>query len=275
MKKIIIPILIFLFAFNVLAKTADLPDSGLTPDSPLYFLKEWKESIQTFFTFGEENKAKQYLHLAGVRLAEYQKMIEKGKTEIAQKTLEKYENQISRVLDKAKEIKGKGQDIKDLSQKIEETVGKHLEVLQENIQKVPEQAKKGIENAIENSQKKVEEITGKKDGQTVTIQDLVNYPDRFLGKKVRVSGKLVLTSETYFPNPEVGISDGINTFPVNPWLPTEIPPIPPGSGGSNTNEPSTMAYYLDKNFILQGTIKSGEIYPKKGAIIYLDVSGVE
>ena len=83
---------IILMAFLILAvpaNAAELPSPGATPDSPLYFLKTWKESIQTFFIFGFENKAKQYLHLADVRLAEYQKMIDKGKKKIAEKTLEK------------------------------------------------------------------------------------------------------------------------------------------------------------------------------------------
>ncbi len=128
----------------------------ITPDSSFSFLQTWKESIQTFFTFGLENKAKQYLHLADVRLNEYKKMVEQGKTDIAEKVLEKYQKQLNHALDKAKELQDKGKDIKDLSQKIEGAVSRHLEVLQENLQKVPEQAKKGLENAIENSQKQVE-----------------------------------------------------------------------------------------------------------------------
>ena len=75
----------------------NLPSSGLTPDSPLYFLKTWQEKIKLIFTFGEENKTKEYLRLSGVRLAEYQKMIEKGKTEIAQKPLDKYESQLKKL----------------------------------------------------------------------------------------------------------------------------------------------------------------------------------
>src|SRR3989344_5057371 len=91
-------ILTSFFSVVVLANAAELPNPGTTPDSPLYFLKTWKESIQTFFTFGLENKAKQYLHLADVRLAEYQKMIDKGKTDIAQKTLDKYERQLYKAI---------------------------------------------------------------------------------------------------------------------------------------------------------------------------------
>ncbi|MFH0803726.1 MAG: DUF5667 domain-containing protein, partial [Candidatus Tagabacteria bacterium] len=85
MKKMFFSLIILsflVFGFNVLAEE-NLPDPGTLPDSNFYFLKSWKESVQTFFTFGAENKAKQFLHLAEVRLAEYQKMIEKEKTEIA------------------------------------------------------------------------------------------------------------------------------------------------------------------------------------------------
>ncbi|MEK7635691.1 MAG: hypothetical protein AAB405_01215 [Patescibacteria group bacterium] len=91
-------------------------------------------------------------------MAEYQKMIEKGKADIAEKTLAKYQNQLNRALAKTEEIKQKGKDIKDLSQQIETAASKHLEVLRENLEKVPETAKKGIENAIENSKKGIERV---------------------------------------------------------------------------------------------------------------------
>ena len=90
-----------------LAQEVELPSPGLTPDSPFYFLKSWEEKIQLFFTFGAENKAKQYLHLSEVRLAEYKKMIEKGKTEIAEKTLDKYQKQLDRALGKSRKSKRK------------------------------------------------------------------------------------------------------------------------------------------------------------------------
>src|SRR4030043_1118565 len=113
MKKIIYSLILstLLFgAISVLAQDSDLPSPGLLPDSSFYFLKTWKETIQNFFTFGAENKAKQFLHLADVRLAEYQKMIEKGKTEIAQKTLDKNQKQLDHSLQKIEEIKNKGKD---------------------------------------------------------------------------------------------------------------------------------------------------------------------
>ena len=141
------------FGFMALAQESDLPLPGLTPDSPFYFLKAWKESIQMFFTFGEENKARQFLHLSEVRLAEYKKMIEKGKTEIAQKILEKYEEKLGHALEKADQAQEKGKDVEKLKEAISEKILKHQEVLEGVLEKVPEEAKKGIENAIEMSSK--------------------------------------------------------------------------------------------------------------------------
>jgi len=163
MKKIFLSFIIlsfFIGAVGVLAQSDNLPSSGITPDSRFYFLKTWKEAIQTFFTFGAENKAAQYLHLADVRLAEYQKMLEKGKTDIAQRTLDKYQKQLDYALQKIQELNAKGKDTKNISQKLEDTVSNHLTVLQRNLQKVPETAKKGLQNAIENSSKTIERVGG-------------------------------------------------------------------------------------------------------------------
>lgn len=192
MNKIIILIVIFSFAFGVavFAQTSDSPSAGILPDSPFYFLKNWKEQIQTFFTFGAENKAKQFLHLADVRLAEYKKMIEKGKTEIAQKTLEKYEKQLNRALEIADETKGKGKDVETLKEAIGEKILKHQKVLEGVLEKVPEQAKEGIEKAIEASQrgfeKAIEAVTGKKK------EELKKEAEKFKAeksKKPEVEGK--------------------------------------------------------------------------------------
>jgi len=139
MKKIIILptiILSLLFGGAVFAQEVEplavsqveLPEVGMTPDSSFYFFKTWKEQIQLFFTFGKENKAKQHLHLSEVRLAEYQKMIEKGKTEIAQKTFEKYEKQLNHALEKAGEAKEKGKSVTKLEEEIGEKILKHQEM---------------------------------------------------------------------------------------------------------------------------------------------------
>ncbi len=136
--------------------TATSTDPGTTPDSPLYFLKVWKEQIQTFFTFGAENKANQYLRLAEVRLAEYERMVEKGKTDIAERTLEKYESQLGRALEKIEELKADKEDVGEFLDDLKEVSDRQLEVLERNLEKVPEAAKKGIEQALESVKKQIE-----------------------------------------------------------------------------------------------------------------------
>ena len=69
-----IPILItlvFLFSLGtgILAQETELPDPGLTPDSPFYFLETIAEDIVTFFTFGDLKKAERYAALAAERLS--------------------------------------------------------------------------------------------------------------------------------------------------------------------------------------------------------------
>ncbi|MBM4389322.1 MAG: hypothetical protein FJ088_16425, partial [Deltaproteobacteria bacterium] len=151
-----------------------LPDPGTLPDSPFYFLKSWRESIQLFFTFDAEKKAEQYLHLAEVRLAEYEKMVEKalrpaqGESaertqakyeQIAERTLEKYEDQLGRALAKVEELKAKSEEKAiEVKAKAEETTSKHLQVLQENLTKVPETAREGIKKALEASRKGIERV---------------------------------------------------------------------------------------------------------------------
>ncbi|PIZ87729.1 MAG: hypothetical protein COX92_00575, partial [Candidatus Nealsonbacteria bacterium CG_4_10_14_0_2_um_filter_40_15] len=67
--------------------------------------------------------------------------IEKGKTEIAQKTLDKYEKQLNRAIQKIEELDSKGVDVKGLSENLSSTTLKHIDVLEENLLKVPESGK--------------------------------------------------------------------------------------------------------------------------------------
>ena len=59
-----------LFSGTAYAQDEELPDSGITPDSPFYFLDNWGKSVGMFFTFGPEAKARKALEYAEERLAE-------------------------------------------------------------------------------------------------------------------------------------------------------------------------------------------------------------
>lgn len=152
MKKIFLSFLILFFmgvSFNALAESEKLPEFKISPESPFYFLKIWQEKIRTFLTFGEENKAKQFLHLSEVRLAEYKKMVEIGNVDASQKTLEKYNQQLSRAID----IIGKSRSAKDLIASVGNRIIRDQGIFTEILQNSKEPLKKVVETAIEDSKK--------------------------------------------------------------------------------------------------------------------------
>jgi len=149
---------VFLFSLGagVLAQETELPDPGLTPDSPFYFLETIVEEIVTFFTFGDLKKAARYAALSAERLSEARAVVEKGKPEFAEKTLARYEDQLNNSIARAKKAQAKGQStekVMEVLAKVGKATSVHLEVLAEVYNKVPEQAKPAIENAMKASLK--------------------------------------------------------------------------------------------------------------------------
>ena len=149
---------IFLFSLGsgVLAQEIELPSPGLTPDSLFYFLEIIAEEIGTFFTFGDLKKAERYATLAAERLAEAKAVVEKGKPEFAEKTLERYEMQLNNSIARAEKAMAKGENtekVMEVLAKAGKTTHIHLEVLAEVYEKVPEEAKQAVENAMKVSVK--------------------------------------------------------------------------------------------------------------------------
>ncbi|MGM0439459.1 MAG: DUF5667 domain-containing protein, partial [Patescibacteria group bacterium] len=132
-KKIvgIIMLAIFLFAGSVaFAQTEDLPDPGMLPDHPLYFVKRGAESVGTFFSFGDEAKANRHLELSEKRLAEIKALAEKEDgSELAEKVLERYQEQMDKAIERAEKAKEKGKDTDEVMERVSETNSRHQEAL--------------------------------------------------------------------------------------------------------------------------------------------------
>jgi len=144
---------------GVLAQETELPSPGLTPDSPFYFLETIAEGIGTFFTFGDLKKAERYTVLAAERLAEAQAVVEKGKSEFAEKALERYEDQLNKSVAMAEKAMTKAKDAEkamEVLAKVGKTTYIHLDILAEVYEKVSEEAKPAIENAMKASLKEHE-----------------------------------------------------------------------------------------------------------------------
>jgi len=113
--------------------TATLPDPGLTPDSPFYFLNRVGEALQEFFTFNPEAKARLELEFAAERISEIKLMLsEKGATlpgiEVARARLTENLAKASQVVVK---IKTSGKDVAELAKEVSEKISSQKSTLSE------------------------------------------------------------------------------------------------------------------------------------------------
>jgi hypothetical protein len=79
MNKKIIAIAVFgvlMFSAVTSAQTSDLPNAGLTPESNFYFLDRLGETLQRFFTFNPESRARLEITFAKERIAEIKVILE-------------------------------------------------------------------------------------------------------------------------------------------------------------------------------------------------------
>lgn len=152
MKKIslLIALLVLVgFVGGTLAQETELPDPGLTPDNPFYFLESISEGIGTFFTFGDLKKAARYAVLAAERVAEAETVVEKGKPEFAEKAFKRYENQLNKSIARAERAMAEGKSVKKVTETIAEGTGKHLTVIEGILEKVSVRAKEAATKAKE------------------------------------------------------------------------------------------------------------------------------
>jgi hypothetical protein len=84
------------------------------------------------------------------------------------------------------------------------------------------------------------------------VKALADAPDKFAGKTVVVEGTLVNEGKNYFTDLRVAVQDdsGEKIY-VSPWLPTEVPPGPPGRESTRP----TLSQFLGKRVELTGTLE--------------------
>ncbi len=104
----------------------------ILPDSPFYFLKNWRRGIQTFFVFNPIAKTELKQRFANERLIELKKMVEEGKkTEAIEGATEDYQKEVKKIKEAAEKIKEKAQD----NSKVDKFLDKFIEqqILHERI----------------------------------------------------------------------------------------------------------------------------------------------
>ena len=134
--KTIKSILISLLFVPILAfahEPVALPNAGLTPESPFYFLDKLGETLREFFTFNPEGKAHLQIDFAAERIAEIKIILEtKG---VNAKGLEVAESRLQANIAKAAGIvegeKSKGKDVSELAKNISEDFDANKEALKQ------------------------------------------------------------------------------------------------------------------------------------------------
>ncbi|MFC1942763.1 DUF5667 domain-containing protein [Chloroflexota bacterium] len=173
LKTVIISCLLitsFLLSGTAYAQDADLPDPGITPDSPLYVFDNWGKSIGMFFAFGPEAKAKKALNYAEEKLAEAQVMAAKNKVKEMTRAANDYDGFMAMVNERAEEARRAGNS-DDLSERVAVATSNHLTVLDRLKDQVPEEAGEAIIRARTASMK----------GQTNALRALAEAkPERAL-----------------------------------------------------------------------------------------------
>jgi Domain of unknown function (DUF5667) len=99
----------FFIGGTVAAQDEELPNPGITPDSPFYFLDKFTKSVGMFFTFGDEAKANKALHYAEERLSEAQAMALKNKFREMERAANDYDGYMNMVTERLEAAARNGQ----------------------------------------------------------------------------------------------------------------------------------------------------------------------
>lgn len=129
---------------------------GTLPDSPLYWLSNIIQKIQVFLTFDPVKKAALEENQALQKLAAARDMVEKGKPELAQKSMSEYSQKVQEAQKFLEQIKDPNSTTAQTLQKaMAQTDAQNLQVLSGLLDKLPAQAAEKLAGNIVRSMEKV------------------------------------------------------------------------------------------------------------------------
>jgi hypothetical protein len=89
-----------------------------------------------------------------------------------------------------------------------------------------------------------------------TVGELAANPRKFVEAPLVVRGTLENSGKNYFRDFHLTLRNAEGkSFDVEPWLPKEMPPSPPGMSGAR---PETLTKYLGHTVELSGTVRKKE-----------------
>ncbi|MCL4390210.1 MAG: DUF5667 domain-containing protein [Patescibacteria group bacterium] len=129
-KKFLVAILVLYLGGLLAARPAvavdyALPYPGMLPDSPVYFLKVFRDQVTLFLVHDPKEKAFYELMLSDKRLAAGEMLIDKGEKTLGAQTVVQAQDYFSAAVDAAPQTK----DAQDLWSKLTIATSKHSEVI--------------------------------------------------------------------------------------------------------------------------------------------------
>jgi len=186
MKKILLALFTFIFAFSFASTTAlaqeepsdpamedteeemvatesstyKLPYPGMLPDNPLYKLKTARNKLMLFMIRNPAKKAEKHLELADKQLIAALKLAEKDKMDLAIHTAFKGEHHMTKLIDELRKIDAQERDIdKGFIDTTQDASDKHVELLMGILERTEsDDNSSSIETIIEFSQRNKGEI---------------------------------------------------------------------------------------------------------------------
>ena len=127
--------------------------AGTTPDSFLYSFDKAIERVGLALAAGKLKKAEKKLEIANERIAEMEKMIDKGNTKFNEELLAEYRLMLDQAEDDVLSAKDAGQNVAEGEKDIARATYNSVIVLERVLSKAPSEAQGGLKNAITQSTK--------------------------------------------------------------------------------------------------------------------------
>jgi len=146
----IVLVISLLLGGTAYAQDEELPDPGITPDSPFYFLDNFGKKLGLIFAFDDEAKVKKALEYAEERLAEVQAMALKNKLEEMVQAAGEYE-QFMAMVNERMQAAVQNNASSNVSERVALAAQKHLAVMDRVRDRVPEESKEALDRVRERS----------------------------------------------------------------------------------------------------------------------------
>lgn len=128
-----------------------LPYPGLLPDSPLYFVKAFRDGVVRFFISDLKQKATFDLLQADKRLAAALTLSQQNhfQEDLVIQTISKGENYFSYAIGETKAAKLQGEEVNGLLDQLRDSSFKHEQVIEGTLPKISSSKKQNLERELE------------------------------------------------------------------------------------------------------------------------------